>query len=144
MDLLAGRGFTGLWLIGLWERSTASARIKQMCGNPDAVSSAYSLANYDIAAEIGGYEAYENLRNRAWQRGIRLASDMVPNHMAIDSDWVIHNPDRFLSLPYSPFPGYSFEGPDLSPDPRVEIKIDDHYYNRTEAAEVFRRQDRKN
>ncbi len=144
LDLLAGRGFTGLWLIGLWERSTASARIKQMCGNPDAVSSAYSLANYDIAAEIGGYEAYENLRNRAWQRGIRLASDMVPNHMAIDSDWVIHNPDRFLSLPYSPFPGYSFEGPDLSPDPRVEIKIDDHYYNRTDAAVVFRRVDRNN
>ncbi|NLF49494.1 MAG: alpha-amylase, partial [Leptolinea sp.] len=144
LDILARRGFTGLWLIGLWERSTASARIKQMCGNPDAVSSAYSLARYDIAAEIGGYEAYENLRNRAWQRGIRLASDMVPNHMAIDSDWVINNPDRFLALPYSPFPSYSFDGPDLSQDPAVEIKIDDHYYNRTDAAVVFRRIDRRN
>jgi len=144
LDLLASRGFTGLWLIGLWERSTASARIKQMCGNPDAVSSAYSLSRYEIANEIGGYEAYENLRNRAWQRGIRLASDMVPNHMAIDSDWVINNPDRFLSLPYSPFPSYSFNGPDLSPDPRIEIKIDDHYYNRTDAAVVFRRIDRTN
>jgi len=144
LDMLASRGFTGLWLIGLWERSTASARIKQMCGNPDAVSSAYSLARYDIADEIGGDEAYENLRNRAWQRGIRLASDMVPNHMAIDSDWVVHNPDRFLSLPYSPFPGYSFNGPDLSKDPGVEIKIDDHYYNRTDAAVVFRRVDRGN
>ncbi|NMB54214.1 MAG: alpha-amylase [Leptolinea sp.] len=144
LDLLACRGFTGLWLIGLWERSRASAQIKQMCGNPDAVSSAYSLARYDIANEIGGYEAYENLRNRAWQRGIRLASDMVPNHMAIDSDWVIHNPDRFLALPYSPFPAYSFNGPDLSPDPRVEIKIEDHYYDRTDAAVVFRRIDRSN
>jgi glycosidase len=144
LDELASRGFTGLWLIGLWERSTASARIKQMCGNPDAVSSAYSLARYDIANEIGGYEAYENLRNRAWQRGIRLASDMVPNHMAIDSDWVINNPDRFLSLPYSPFPGYTFDGPDLSPDPNIEIKIDDHYYNRTDAAVTFRRVDKRN
>ncbi len=144
LDELASRGFTGLWLIGLWERSTASARIKQMCGNPDAVSSAYSLARYDIANEIGGYEAYESLRNRAWQRGIRLASDMVPNHMAIDSDWVIHNPDRFLSLPYSPFPGYTFDGPDLSPDPNIEIKIDDHYYNRTDAAVTFRRVDKRN
>jgi hypothetical protein len=54
LDLLASRGFTGLWLIGLWERSQASARIKQMCGNPDAVSSAYSLARYEIANEIGG------------------------------------------------------------------------------------------
>lgn len=144
LDLLASRGFTGLWLIGLWERSKASAEIKQMCGNPDAVSSAYSLARYDIAEEIGGYSAYENLRNRAWHRGIRLASDMVPNHMAIDSDWLIHNPDRFLGLPYSPFPSYTFEGPDLSPDPRIEVKIDDHYYNRTDAAVVFRRVDRSN
>lgn len=144
LDLLASRGFTGLWLIGLWERSQASARIKQMCGNPDAVSSAYSLARYEIAGEIGGNEAYENLRNRAWQRGIRLASDMVPNHMGIDSDWLIHNPDRFLSLPYSPFPGYSFNGADLSSDPRVEIKIEDHYFDRTDAAVVFRRIDRGN
>ena len=29
LDLLAVRGFTGLWLIGLWERSPASQRIKQ-------------------------------------------------------------------------------------------------------------------
>jgi len=144
LELLASRGFTGLWLIGLWERSKASAQIKQMCGNPDAVSSAYSLAKYDIAYEIGGIEAYENLRNRAWQKGIRLASDMVPNHMAIDSDWVVHNPDRFISLPYSPFPSYTFEGKDLSPDPQVEIKIEDHYYDRTDAAVVFKRVDRQN
>ena len=32
LDLLAGRGFTGLWLIGLWERSRASQRIKQRMG----------------------------------------------------------------------------------------------------------------
>jgi glycosidase len=143
LNLLASRGFTGLWLIGLWERSKASARIKQMCGNPDAVSSAYSLAKYDIADEIGGFEAYENLRNRAWQKGIRLASDMVPNHMAVDSDWVVHNPDRFLSLPYSPYPSYTFNGPDLSPESQVEIKIEDHYYDRTDAAVVFRRIDQR-
>ncbi len=37
LDQLASRGFTGLWLIGLWERSHASQRIKQLQGNPDAV-----------------------------------------------------------------------------------------------------------
>ncbi|HEU5196437.1 MAG TPA: alpha-amylase, partial [Methylomirabilota bacterium] len=40
---LARRGFNALWLIGLWERSRASQRIKQLCGNPEAVASAYSL-----------------------------------------------------------------------------------------------------
>ena len=92
-----------------------------------------------IADDLGGEAAYNNLRDRAAARGIRLASDMVPNHMGIDSRWVIEHPDWFLSLPYSPYPAYSFNGPDLSNDGRVEIKIEDHYYDRTDAAVVFQR-----
>ena len=63
---------------------------------------------------------------------------MVPNHMGIDSDWVIEHPDWFLYRWESPFPSYSFNGPDLSTDSRVEIKIEDHYYDQTDAAVVFR------
>jgi glycosidase len=142
LETLARRGFTALWLIGLWERSRASQRIKRLCGNPEAVASAYSLHDYDIAAELGGAAAYENLRDRAGARGLRLASDMVPNHMGIDSRWVIEHPERFLSLPASPYPAYRFDGPNLSDDGRVEIKIEDHYYDRSDAAVVFRRVDR--
>jgi hypothetical protein len=142
LDTLAHRGFTGLWMIGLWERSRASQRIKQMRGNPEAVASAYSLFDYQIAADLGGEEALQNLRARAWQRGIRLSSDMVPNHMGIDSKWVIEHPDWFISLDYSPFPSYSFNGADLSWDERVGIQIEDHYYNNTDAAVVFKRVDR--
>ena len=141
LDKLAAWGFNGLWLIGVWERSGASKTIKQLCGNPDAVASAYSLRNYGIAVDLGGEAAFENLRNRAWQRGIRLASDMVPNHMGIDSDWVLHHPDWFLSVPYSPFPAYSFNGTNLSPDDHIGIYIEDHYYDRTDAAVVFKRVD---
>jgi glycosidase len=142
LDRLARRGFNALWLIGLWERSKASRNIKVMCGNPEAAASAYSLADYVISADLGGDSAYHSLRERASHRGIRLASDMVPNHMGIDSRWVIQHPDWFLSLPHSPFPSYRFEGPDLSSDGRVEIKIEDHYYDKTDAAVVFRRIDR--
>src|SRR5579872_6498176 len=142
LDALAHRGFNALWLIGVWERSRASQRIKQLCGNPEAVASAYSLADYNIAEDLGGESAYINLRDRCGLRGIKLASDMVPNHMGIDSRWVIEHPDWFLSLPYSPYPAYSFNGPDLSSDGRVEIKIDDHYYDRSDAAVTFRRLDR--
>ena len=144
LELLAQRGFTGLWLIGLWERSQASQRIKQLCGNPDAVASAYSLANYQIAADLGGESAYENLRTRAWQHGIRLASDMVPNHMGIDSNWVYEHPDWFVQLDYSPYPAYTFQGPDLSKNQRYGIFLEDHYYNRTDAAVVFKLTDRWN
>jgi glycosidase len=139
---LAHRGITGLWLIGLWQRSRASARIKQLRGQPDAVASAYSLDDYRIAADLGGEAALEDLRRRAAGHGIRLASDMVPNHMGIDSRWMIEQPDWFLSLPDAPFPAYSFNGPDLSDDERVGIRIEDHYYDATDAAVVFQRQDR--
>jgi hypothetical protein len=138
LRLLAERGITGLWLIGLWERSRASKTIKRLRGNRDAVASAYSLKDYLIAEDLGGEGAYEHLRHRAASAGLRLASDMVPNHMGIDSDWVIENPDWFISRWESPFPAYSFEGPDLSTDSRVEIKIEDHYYDQTDAAVVFR------
>jgi hypothetical protein len=48
-----------------------------------------------------------------------------------------------LSLPYRPFPSYTFNGPDLSTDSQVGIFLEDHYYNRTDAAVVFKRVDRK-
>ncbi len=139
---LAGHGINSLWLIGVWERSVASQTIKQLCGNHDAVASAYSLYGYDIAQDLGGEAAYGNLRDRAYAHGVRLASDMVPNHMGIDSSWVIEHPEWFMSRPDSPYPSYRFEGPDLSRDHRVEIKIEDHYYEQSDAAVVFRRRDK--
>ena len=142
LDTLARRGFTGLWLIGVWERSRASQRIKQACGNPEAVASAYSLLDYVIAEDLGGEAAFAALRDRARARGVRLASDMVPNHMGIDSRWMIEHPDWFIRLDHSPFPAYRFDGPDLSNDGRVGIFIEDHYYDRTDAAVVFKRLDR--
>jgi len=138
---LARRGLNSLWLIGIWERSRASKTIKMLCGNTDAVASAYSLFDYRISDDLGGETAYVNLRNRAYHHGIRLASDMVPNHMGIDSPWVVEHPDWFISRRESPYPAYRFEGPDLSNDSRVEIRIDDHYYEQTDAAVVFRRRD---
>ncbi len=143
LERLSGRGFTGLWLIGVWQRSRASERIKRRMGDREAVASAYSLEDYRIADNLGGEPAYEDLRARAWRHGIRLSTDMVPNHMGIDSSWVIEHPDWFLSLHHSPYPAYNFSGPDLSDDPRVGIFIEDHYWDRSDAAVVFKRVDRE-
>ena len=141
LDGLASYGITGLWLIGLWQRSKASQNIKQITGNPDALASAYSLFSYDVAWEIGGQEALDNLSHRASQRGIRMASDMVPNHMAIDSRWVIEHPDWFLSLPHQPFPNGDFATPDLCDDERVSVYLEAGYYSKTDASVVFKRVD---
>ena len=65
LQLLATRGITGLWLIGLWERSTASRIIKRLRGNSDAVASAYSLKNYSMLL-------------RTWAEGLYAPPNMPP------------------------------------------------------------------
>ncbi|MHC1697262.1 MAG: alpha-amylase family glycosyl hydrolase [Geobacteraceae bacterium] len=143
LDTLAAWGFTGLWLIGVWERSPASRKIKQFCGNPEAISSAYSLFDYVIAEDLGGNSAMENLKQRAACRGIRLASDMVPNHTGIDSRWTREHPDWFVQLDYPPYPGYRFEGPDLSSTPDISLRIEDGYWSKSDAAVVFQHRDNR-
>ncbi|MDD2231528.1 MAG: alpha-amylase family glycosyl hydrolase [Sphaerochaetaceae bacterium] len=143
LDTLHDRGFNALWLIGLWERSEASKKIKNLCGNPEAEASAYSIKSYNISGLIGSWPALDNLRHRCEARGIRLASDMVPNHTGLDSDWMKDHKDYFMQQSFKPFPSYSFNGPDLSNDSRIEVKIEDHYFDRSDAAVVFRRIDRR-
>ena len=142
LDRLARWNYNALWLIGIWERSPASKKIKQYTGNPEAAASAYSLYDYVIANELGGESAFQNLKDRAWLRGIRLASDMVPNHTGIYSKWVTEKPDYFIQRNDPPYPGYTFNGPNLSDDDRVEVRIEDKYYDRTDAAVVFQRRDK--
>jgi glycosidase len=144
LDRLSRWGFTALWLIGLWERSPASARIKRISGNPEAAASAYSLYDYTIAADLGGEEALASLKERCQARGIRLASDMVPNHTGIYSRWVVEHPDWFIQLDYPPYPAYSFGGPDLSFSPEISLNIDDGYWERRDAAVVFKHYDHRN
>jgi glycosidase len=141
LDRLATWGVNGLWLIGLWERSDASRLIKQYMGNPEAAASAYALHDYRIADELGGEDAWRDLSERAGRRGIRLASDMVPNHMGIDSTWVVEHPEYFLQLPQPPYPAYRFTGGDLCGAPGVGVRIEEGYWNRSDAAVVFQRMD---
>lgn len=140
---LAEHGFNGLWLIGIWERSHASRKIKQFTGNQEAIASAYSLKNYHIAPELGGDEAMRNLQRNAWQFGLRIGCDMVPNHMGIDSDWIIQHPDWFLQADDPPFPAYRFHSQNLSDRDEIEVFIEDHYYEKSDAAVVFKLHDRR-
>lgn len=137
LDLIASYNFNALWLIGIWERSPASRKIKNLAGNPEALASAYSIYDYEIARDLGGEEAYQILNQKCWSRGIRLACDIVPNHMGIYSKWIIEHPDYFIQTDRSPFPSYSFTGPDLSDHPDYQIRIEDKYWTRQDAAVVF-------
>lgn len=137
LELQASRGFTGIWLIGLWQRSYASKRIKEINGDIDAIASAYSLDDYKIAEDLGGENALEILKKNAARFGLRIGCDMVPNHTGLDSKWIVEHPDWFLQLDHPPFPSYTFTGENLSSKDEIQIKIEDHYFEKTDAAVVF-------
>jgi len=138
LDTLAKWGINAIWLIGVWKRSPASQKIKHLSGNTDAIASAYSLYSYEIADELGGYDALLNLKERAAKRGIRLASDMVPNHTGIYSEWIIEHPEWFIQSEEPPYPNYQFTGENLSYSKEVSIYIEDGYWTKTDAAVVFK------
>ena len=76
--------------------------------------------DYRIAADLGGEAALrEPPASAPGAHGIRLASDMVPNHMGIDSRWVIEHPDWFLAAADSPYPGYTLRAGRTSPTTRA-------------------------
>jgi glycosidase len=144
LDLLRERGITGLWLIGLWERSPASKRIKHKTGNISAESSAYAIYDYRVADNLGGNQALKVLREKLMNRGIRIGADMVPNHTGITSQWVIEHPEWFIHTEEVPFSSYSFTGEDLSSNDKVSIYLEDSYYDRSDAAVVFKHVDNEN
>jgi glycosidase len=144
LSFLADSGFNALWLVGVWQRSDASKKMKRLMGSNDVEASAYSLDSYDIARSIGGWPAFKRLRDKAAGYGIRLAGDMVPNHTGMDSEWMDEHPEYFMTLKELPFPGYSFNGENLSGKPHLGIYIEDHYYNKSDASVIFKRVDLRN
>ena len=115
LDTLARRGITGLWLIGLWQRSRASETIKRWRGNQEAVASAYSLDDYRIADDLGGDAAHAILRDRAGgpRHPPRERHGPQPHghRFALGRSSI---PERFISVGEPPFPAYTFGGENLA------------------------------
>ncbi|TVQ93473.1 MAG: hypothetical protein EA393_02155, partial [Bacteroidetes bacterium] len=51
--------------------------------------------------------------------------------------------DYFIQAPAPPFPGYTFNGENLSQHPDYDIRIEDGYFSKTDAAVVFQRINKK-
>lgn len=139
LQLLARRGVSALWPIGLWRRSPASRTMKVSAGDPEAEGSAYAVAEYTVDERLGGDAALAALRTRAGAVGIRIVTDMVPNHVAIDGRWVNERPELLLSSAHPPFPSYRYGGTNLSQDQSVSIRIEDGYDRGDDAAVAFER-----
>ena len=139
LHLLAQRGVSALWPIGIWRRSAASRAMNMNAGDADAEGSAYAVAEYVVDEQLGGDAALAALRTRAGAVGIRIVTDMVPNHVAIDGRWVNERPELLLSSAHPPFKNYRYSGENLSEDPGTAIRIEDGYERGDDAAVAFER-----
>jgi Alpha amylase, catalytic domain len=100
-ELVRAPGLDAVWLMGVWERSPASARIARAepgvvraCREAladfaprDVVGSPYAVRRYAVDPRLGGAEALATLRGRLRDLGLGLILDFVPNHVARDHDW---------------------------------------------------------
>jgi len=139
LQLLAQRGISALWPIGIWRRSAASRAMKVSAGDRDAEGSAYAVAEYVVDDRLGGDTALATLRTRAGAVGIRIVTDMVPNHVAIDGRWVNERPELLLSSAHPPFKNYRYSGENLSTELGTAIRIEDGYERGDDAAVAFER-----
>lgn len=110
LERLAGYGFDGLWLMGVWRRSPAGRQIAQEhpglqaeyrralpdYSAEDVVGSPYAIYDYAVDPALGGDEALAHLRQRMRELGLRLILDFVPNHVAVDHPWLTKHPEYLL------------------------------------------------
>ena len=109
-DSIAKFGFDAVWLMGVWERSSAGIAIANQNKNliedfrralpdfrtQDNVGSPYCVKNYVVDKHLGGPEGLAIARYELAKRGIRLLLDFVPNHVAPDHPWVTDHPEYFV------------------------------------------------
>ena len=109
-DAIAARGFTHLFLMGVWTRSPfgraialehAGLRKEYDDALPgwtadDVAGSPYCIQAYEPDARMGGWDGLAAARRELNRRGIALLLDFVPNHTAFDHRWVTEHPERYV------------------------------------------------
>ncbi|TCD47623.1 alpha-amylase family glycosyl hydrolase [Chlorobium sp. N1] len=105
-------GFSMVWLMGVWKPSEYSHAIATSHPDlrssllehlpalrpSDIASSPYSIPSYTANEALGGEEELLLFRERLASHGIRLMLDFVPNHMALDNQWLPDHPEFFVPV----------------------------------------------
>ena len=109
-DYLQNKGFDFIWLMGIWERSPRGRQIaledpflqkeydKALPGwKPiDVAGSPYAIRAYRPDAELATWDELAGVLTKLHHRGMKLILDFVPNHSALDHEWVHTHPDYYI------------------------------------------------
>jgi hypothetical protein len=99
-----------VWLMGVWERSSAGVRIALRqegvldefrralpdFTEEDVVGSPYCVRQYKVDEKLGGPKGLALARRELAERGIGLVLDFVPNHTAQDCPWISSHPEYYI------------------------------------------------
>jgi hypothetical protein len=111
LDFFEERGFTHLWLMGVWPTGPRSrdealkhpdlrtAYELALAGwtDDDVLGSPYAVGALHVSPLLGGDAGLVQLRERLAERDIKLILDFVPNHLGLDHAWVLGRPELFVS-----------------------------------------------
>ncbi len=102
--------FDYVWLMGVWERSPEGRKISREnedltreyeavlkdFSKEDVVGSPYSIHSYNVDDYFGGNEGLQRIHSRLNKKGLSLILDYVPNHLAVDHEWISQFPEMFI------------------------------------------------
>src|SRR5947209_4349526 len=82
-------------MMGVWRISEVAAKISRITAD-DFEGSPYAVPAYEINRDLGGRASFARLVKRARTAGLSVMVDFVSNHMALDSPWILSQPDLFI------------------------------------------------
>lgn len=111
LDRIASLKFDWVWFLGVWQTGEAGRAVSMSQPQwvaeyratlpdftlSDVTGSPFAITKYVAHEDFGGDEALARLRARLASRGLKLLLDFVPNHTAIDHEWVVSNPEYYVS-----------------------------------------------
>lgn len=126
-DSLKAYGMDYIWLMGIWQRSPRSrlisllsdefkkafAEVEPAFTEDDILGSPYAIQAYQPDITLGNWEDLRTVRDQLHRHGMGLILDLVPNHTAMDHEWVNEHPEYYILGTFKDFlsqPGVYFEG----------------------------------
>jgi len=108
LDELADLHFDAVWLMGVWQRPTATRKsalnyIHEYQGalpdvtEDDVIGSAYAIGGYTVDKQLGGRDGLAHFRQNLRVRGMGLMLDFIPNHTSVDHPWLKQFPQYYVT-----------------------------------------------